>query len=45
MKQFGIILIFLGVAINAQHRKVKKDSIAHIAEVKVKSNKRKLKRK
>lgn len=42
MKQFGIILIFLGVAINAQHRKVKKDSIAHIAEVKVKSNKKKI---
>ncbi len=42
MKQFGIILIFLGVAINAQHRKVKKDSIAHIDEVKVKSNKKKI---
>lgn len=42
MKQFGIILIFLNVVINAQHRKVKKDSIAHIAEVKVKSNKKKI---
>lgn len=42
MKQFGIILIFLGVTINAQHRKVQKDSIAHIAEVKVKSNKKKI---
>ncbi|WP_160136997.1 TonB-dependent receptor [Chryseobacterium sp. c4a] len=42
MKQFGIILIFLSVVINAQHRKVKKDSIAHIAEVKVKSNKKKI---
>ncbi|MDN3695162.1 TonB-dependent receptor [Chryseobacterium tructae] len=42
MKQLGIILIFLGVVINAQHRKVKKDSIAHIAEVKVKSNKKKI---
>ncbi|MCS4303056.1 TonB-dependent siderophore receptor [Chryseobacterium sp. BIGb0232] len=42
MKQFGIILIFLGVTINAQHQKVKKDSIAHLAEVKVKSNKKKI---
>lgn len=42
MKEFGIILIFLGVIINAQNRKVKKDSIAHIAEVKVKSNKKKI---
>ncbi|AZB09033.1 TonB-dependent receptor [Chryseobacterium sp. G0162] len=42
MKQFGIILIFLGVIINAQNRKVRKDSIAHLAEVKVKSNKKKI---
>lgn len=42
MKEFGIILIFLGVIINAQHQKVEKDSIAHLAEVKVKGNKKKI---
>lgn len=42
MKQFGIILVFLGVIINAQSRKGKKDSITVLDKVEVKGNKKKI---
>lgn len=42
MKQFGMILIFLGVVMNAQNRKTRKDSITLLDKVEVKSNKKKI---
>ncbi|RXM52315.1 MULTISPECIES: TonB-dependent receptor plug domain-containing protein [unclassified Chryseobacterium] len=42
MKQFGIILIFLGVVMNAQNRKTRKDSITLLDKVEVKSSKKKI---
>lgn len=42
MKQSGLIFVFLGVLINAQHRPVTKDSIALLDEVKVKGEQKKI---
>lgn len=42
MKQFGIILLFWGVIINAQHKKVRKDSVTVLDKVEVKGNKKKI---
>ncbi|BAP29177.1 TonB-dependent receptor [Chryseobacterium sp. StRB126] len=42
MKQFGMILMFLGVIIHAQNRKARKDSITLLDKVEVKSGKKKM---
>ncbi|SDI55926.1 TonB-dependent receptor plug domain-containing protein [Chryseobacterium jejuense] len=42
MKQFGIILMFLGVVMNAQNRKTRKDSITLLEKVEVKGSKKKM---
>lgn len=42
MKQFGMIMMFLGVLTNAQNRKARKDSITLLDKVEVKGNKKKM---
>nr|WP_315030872.1 TonB-dependent receptor [uncultured Chryseobacterium sp.] len=41
MKQLGLILVFLGTLMNAQNRKIQKDSIAVLEEIEVKGGKKK----
>ncbi len=42
MKQSGLIFVFLGMLLNAQHRPVSKDSIALLDEIKVKGDQKKI---
>ncbi|AZB24468.1 TonB-dependent receptor [Chryseobacterium bernardetii] len=42
MKQFGMILMFWGVVMNAQNRKTAKDSITFVDKVEVKGSKKKM---